>query len=75
MNIIGQIAGNVWQELNDNGQQQYKQVKEKVLETFKDTPMKEQRFAMAIGWLAREEKLNFVEQGKGKRYRLFLELK
>jgi len=75
MEIIGKMAGNIWQELNSNGQLQYKQIKEKVLESFKDTPMKEQRFAMAIGWLAREEKINFVEQGKGKRYRLFLELR
>ncbi|MFA5479649.1 MAG: winged helix-turn-helix domain-containing protein [Candidatus Muiribacteriota bacterium] len=72
---IGEISGAIWKYLNDSGKTQFKTVKEEVLKNFEDLPMKDNRFSMAIGWLAREEKINFVEEGSGKRYRLFLELR
>jgi hypothetical protein len=75
MYSIGDISGEIWNYLNNSGRTQYKKVKDSVLESFSDLPMKEQRFSMAIGWLAREDKISFVEEGNGRRYRLYLELK
>lgn len=75
MYSIGNISGAIWNYLNSQGKSQFKKVKDSVLEEFKDLPMKEQRFSMAIGWLAREEKVKFYEEGTGRRYRLYLELK
>ncbi|MGM0608298.1 MAG: winged helix-turn-helix domain-containing protein [Candidatus Muiribacteriota bacterium] len=72
---IGEISGEIWNFLNSSGRTQFKKVKEGVMTNFDNLPMKDQRFAMAIGWLAREEKLNFIEEGTGKRYRLYLELR
>ncbi|MFW5782730.1 MAG: winged helix-turn-helix domain-containing protein [Candidatus Muiribacteriaceae bacterium] len=75
MYSIGDISGSIWNHLNISGRSQYKKVKDAVLSEFDNLPMKEQRFSMAVGWLAREDKLSFVEEGKGRRYRLYLELK
>lgn len=72
---IGEISGAIWKYLSDNGRVQYKKAKDDVMSSFEHLPMKEQKFAMAVGWLAREEKLSFIEEGEGRRYRLFIELR
>lgn len=52
--IIGTWAGLVWNALNEVESLGFKQVK-------KATKLKEKELYAAIGWLAREGKLNVVE--------------
>lgn len=52
--IIGSWAGAVWQVLNQNGALTVKEIK-------KETKLREKDVYAAIGWLAREEKVKFVE--------------
>ena len=53
---IGETAGKVWQVLNDNGESTFVKVKKKVVGS---TELLHQ----AIGWLAREDKLNILKEG------------
>jgi len=54
---IGMLAGKVWECLNDNGKATVKQLSSKV-----NAP--ESEVLMAIGWLAREDKLAFSKKGR-----------
>ena len=54
---IGNAAGVVWECLNQQG--------ETVLVTLKDrTGLSEGILLMALGWLAREEKVNLLKEGR-----------
>lgn len=51
---IGYNAGLVWNVLNENGAHSFKALK-------KATKLKEKELYAALGWLAREGKINFGE--------------
>ena len=55
---IGKIAGEVWNFLEDSGESSLTQINDAV-----DEPRS--RVNMAIGWLAREGKLEFNDEGRG----------
>jgi hypothetical protein len=54
---IGTAAGTVWQYLQDNGPVPLTQLK-------KETKLGDQLFFMALGWLAREDKVHFAKSGR-----------
>lgn len=55
---IGTAAGSVWAALNENGAMASKDLKKAAkIKTDKE-------LYLAMGWLAREDKLNIVEEGK-----------
>lgn len=54
---IGESAGRIWQYLSENSPAALEQMN-------KSLKLKESLFYMAIGWLAREDKLTFEEAGK-----------
>lgn len=56
---IGQNAGLVWEALNVGETLGTKQIK-------KITKLKDKELYAALGWLAREDKLNFQETEDGK---------
>lgn len=60
---IGESAGKVWQYLNEHLSSTPEQVN-------KSLKLQESRFYMAVGWLAREDKLAF--EGEGKTMKLSL---
>jgi hypothetical protein len=60
---IGEIAGYIWNFLEDEGECSITAINEAV-----DEPRS--RVNMALGWLAREDKLEFVEEGRGTSVRL-----
>ncbi len=53
---IGESAGRIWQYLSENSPAALEQMN-------KSLKLKESLFYMAIGWLAREDKLTFEEAG------------
>lgn len=55
---IGSLAGEVYRLLDEDGEKSLNQVCKAV-----NAPRS--KVNMAIGWLAREEKLEFVEEGRG----------
>lgn len=57
--IIGEWAGKTWTALNEQGTLSMKGLK-------KATKLKEKELYAAIGWLAREGKLNIAESEDGK---------
>ncbi len=54
---IGINAGLVWAALEENGEMNTKNVR-------KATKIKDKDLTMALGWLARESKISFREEGK-----------
>ncbi len=60
---IGFAAGDVWQYLESNGTSTIDDLR-------KGLRIKESLVLMAIGWLAREEKLSFDAEGKTLRISL-----
>ena len=56
VNVIGEMAGKVWNELNKNGNTTLAKLK---------TNLKADAFILnaSIGWLAREEKIVFTKKG------------
>lgn len=66
-NKIGTMAGLVWQALNKNGKLTAEQLQQ-------DTMLDGVSVAMAIGWLAREDKINFEEQNGVAFFYLFKEV-
>jgi hypothetical protein len=54
---IGEGAGEVWRYLNEHPSATLEQIN-------KALKLRESLFSMAIGWLAREDKLSFEEEGK-----------
>ena len=61
---IGEDAGRVWTTLEFKGELSLAQLS-------RELGISEKRIRMAVGWLAREDKLNFRESGK----QVFLTLK
>lgn len=61
---IGMLAGKVWEYLNDNGKATVKQITRRVHAS-------ETEVLMAVGWLAREDKLHFSTKGRSQ----YIELK
>lgn len=59
MNVenFGTWAGLIWNELNANGTQTVAKIK-------KATELKDKEVFAALGWLAREGKVNLTEEGK-----------
>lgn len=55
---IGELAGDVWQFLEDNGESSLSAISKGI-----DAPRS--NVNMAIGWLAREHKLEFIDEGRG----------
>lgn len=53
---IGKTAGKVWEYLADNGETTIANLK-------KELSLKADEASMALGWLAREDKLDFVKKG------------
>lgn len=60
---IGEVAGEVWDFLEDNGETSVSAVTKGV-----DAPGT--KVYMAVGWLAREDKLEFVDKKRGNAVRL-----
>jgi winged helix-turn-helix protein DUF2582 len=54
---IGDAAGTIWQYLDKHGETTPSSLRQRV-------KLPEQIVLMAIGWLAREGKLNFVREGR-----------
>lgn len=54
---IGTNAGKVWNALKESGEMSLSQVKKK-------TTLNDSETNMALGWLAREEKITFQKKGK-----------
>ncbi len=55
---IGNLAGIIWRYLESNGAAKANKIKKEIAITDK------QMFDMAIGWLARENKIKFEDQTK-----------
>ncbi|MDD2714507.1 MAG: winged helix-turn-helix domain-containing protein [Candidatus Wallbacteria bacterium] len=70
--FIGPVAGQIWKFLHERGEVTFKQLEDTLMDD--SVPMKRVIVAMGLGWLAREGKLNLVEEGKGKRYRMKISL-
>lgn len=60
---VGETAGRAWQFLNQNGEGSATRIATEIKATTRDTER-------AIGWLAREGKLEFYEAQKGENIRL-----
>jgi len=54
---IGTNAGKIWNALKESGEMSVSQVKKK-------TTLNDSETNMALGWLAREEKITFQKKGK-----------
>lgn len=57
--IIGTWAGLVWEALNTDGPMTIKEIK-------KATKLREKDIFAALGWLARESKVNFTDDNENK---------
>jgi len=54
--LIGEVAGQIWDYLDANGETSITTIAKKL-------NIKKEQAAYAIGWLAREGKLNLIESG------------
>jgi hypothetical protein len=54
---IGDAAGTIWRYLEEHGETTLSRLRQ-------GAKLPEQMVLMGIGWLAREEKLSFVKEGK-----------
>ena len=63
IHLIGETAGKVWEFLNEHGEANLNQIKKKV----KADP---NLILQAVGWLAREEKLQIEKKGRFITYAL-----
>lgn len=66
---MGNNAGILWNMLNAQG------VKTEVAKLKKESSLSETDFWAAIGWLAREDKLDITTEKKGKKQICFITLK
>ena len=55
--VIGELAGQVWQYLDENGESSVNKV-------MTDTGLGKNEIQRAIGWLAREGKLSIATKGR-----------
>lgn len=60
---VGETAGRVWQALSDDGPQTLAQLKQKLNGS-------SELVSLAIGWLAREDKVEIAEDKKNLKIRL-----
>lgn len=60
---IGELAGEVYEYLEENGETSVSRVSKSI-----DAP--KAKVDMAIGWLAREDKLDFIDKARGNAVRL-----
>jgi hypothetical protein len=60
---VGELAGEVWQLLANEGPQTLAQLKKKL-------DAKGELLSYALGWLAREDKIDFVSEKKTMRVQL-----
>jgi len=60
---IGETAGDIWRTLDEEGPLRLSTLK-------KQMKVSDALFFMAIGWLARENKVNFEAEGRGFNVRL-----
>ena len=60
---LGELAGEVWRFLEEEGETSVSGVSREI-----NAP--KSKVDMAIGWLAREDKVKFVEKGRGTAIRL-----
>ncbi len=60
---IGEAAGKVWKFLDQKGEASLSQIQKGVREN-------PNRILQAIGWLAREDKLNIITKGRNVTYAL-----
>jgi hypothetical protein len=60
---IGEAAGKVWNFLNKNPQSTFDEI-------HKSLDIDPQLFYMAVGWLAREDKIAFEGEGKKRKFSL-----
>lgn len=60
---IGEVAGEVWDVLEEEGESSVSAIVKSL-----DAPRS--RVHMAVGWLAREDKLEFIDKGRGNAVRL-----
>jgi hypothetical protein len=58
--LIDSAAGTIWRYLNEHGEITLSKLKQ-------GTKLSDQLLFAGIGWLAREEKLNFATQGRSVR--------
>ncbi|OGI27154.1 MAG: hypothetical protein A2287_08140 [Candidatus Melainabacteria bacterium RIFOXYA12_FULL_32_12] len=56
VNNIGEITGRIWDYLNANGETSLANLK-------KTLDLKPEQVTMSLGWLAREDKVNFEKKG------------
>jgi hypothetical protein len=63
IHLIGETAGKVWKFLNEHGEANLNQIKKKV----KADP---NLILQAVGWLAREEKIQITNKGRFITYAL-----
>ncbi len=54
---IGTAAGKIWEYLNENGEASVNKI-------IKETGLNRNEVQRAIGWLAKEDKLDFETQGR-----------
>lgn len=69
---IGALAGKIWHYLSSNGEVSYAVLRKEVVG--KEFPMPDVALSCALGWLAREKKLQFAESGTGRGYRIRISL-
>ncbi len=60
---IGDVAGTIWTHLKQHGEMSLSKLKQ-------GTKLSDQLLFMGLGWLAREDKLNFVQDKKAMRISL-----
>ncbi|PID73171.1 MAG: hypothetical protein CSB33_05085 [Desulfobacterales bacterium] len=60
---IGYTAGNIWDYLSQNGEATSNRLKTALKENDK-------AISLALGWLARENKIEFVKEGRSQLIRL-----
>ncbi len=57
--VIGKAAGKIWEYLDNNGEASVSKIT-------KETGLNRNDVQRAIGWLAKESKLNFETQGRSE---------
>jgi len=65
---VGETAGKIWQLLNSEGPQTLAEMKKKVNGTT-------ELLNFAAGWLAREDKVDIIEEKKSLRVQYLIQLK
>jgi hypothetical protein len=60
---VGEVAGLVWRHLEEKEESSPSKIAKKV-------EASQNKVYMALGWLAKEDKLEFTEKGRGKTVKL-----